>query len=142
MKGDALMAKMNERMKEIFQMPQAVVVATANKEGLPNAVPVTMKKIINDETVLIAANFMKKTLDNMKENPQVAITLWDKLEGYQLKGVVSVETSGQTFEETAAWVEERAKALNMPLKAKGAVVFKINEIYSVSPGPNAGEKLS
>ena len=136
------MAKMNERMKEIFQMPQAVVVATANKEGLPNAVPVTMKKIINDETVLIAANFMKKTLDNMKENPQVAITLWDKLEGYQLKGVVSVETSGQTFEETAAWVEERAKALNMPLKAKGAVVFKINEIYSVSPGPNAGEKLS
>jgi predicted pyridoxine 5'-phosphate oxidase superfamily flavin-nucleotide-binding protein len=136
------MAKMNQRMKEIFQMPQAAVVATATKEGLPNAVPVTMKKIIDDETVLVADNFLNKTLENMKGNPHVAITFWDKTEGYQLKGTVSVETSGQIFEETAEWVEQRAKALNMPLKAKGAVVFKIDEIYSVSPGPKAGEKLS
>jgi predicted pyridoxine 5'-phosphate oxidase superfamily flavin-nucleotide-binding protein len=142
MKGDVPMAKMNQRMKEIFKMPQAAVVATATKEGLPNAVPVTMKKLLDDETVLIADNFLNKTLENMKKNPQVAITFWDKIEGYQLKGTVSVKTSGQVFEETAKWVEERAKALNMPLKAKGAVVFKIDEIYSISPGPKAGEKLS
>lgn len=136
------MAKMNQRMKEIFEKPQAVVLATATREGVPNAVLVTMKKIIDDETILIADNFLKKTLKNMKDNPHVAITLWDKMEGYQLKGTVSVENSGQTFEETARWMEERAKALNMPLKAKNAVVFKVDEIYTVSPGPKAGEKLS
>jgi len=42
----------------------------------------------------------------------------------------------------ARWIEERGKKLNIPLKSKGAIVVKITEIYSVSPGPQAGVKIA
>lgn len=48
------MAKMNQRVKEIFEKQETVVLATATKEGLPNVVPVNAKKIIDDETILIS----------------------------------------------------------------------------------------
>jgi len=34
------------------------------------------------------------------------------------------------------------KQLNKPIKSKGAVVVKITEIYDVSPGPQAGVKIT
>jgi hypothetical protein len=103
---------------------------------------VNAKKIIDDETILISDQFFNKTLKNLKENPQVAITIWDKLENYQFKGTVTIETSGKRFEETAKWIDEMAKKLNLPIKSKGAVILKLTEIYNVSPGPQAGAKIA
>ncbi len=142
MKGVLIMAKMNERMKEIFEKQQVIALATATKKGVPNVVPISAKKIIDDETILISDQFLNKTLNNMKDNPEVAITIWDNLEGYQFKGTVTIETSGQRFEETAKWIEDLGKQLNIPLKSKGAVIIAISEIYNVSPGPEAGVKLA
>lgn len=142
LKGVNDYGKMNPRIKEIFEKQEIIVLATASKDGMPNVVPVNAKKIIDDETILISDQFFNKTLKNLKENPQVAITIWDKLEGYQLKGTVTIETSGKRFEETAKWIDEMAKKLNLPIKSKGAVILKLTEIYNVSPGPQAGAKIA
>jgi hypothetical protein len=142
LKGVNDYGKMNPRIKEIFEKQETIVLATATKDGVPNVVPVNAKKIIDDETILISDQFFNKTLKNLKENPQVAITIWDKLEGYQLKGSVTIETSGKRFEETAKWIDEMAKKLNPPIKSKGAVILKLTEIYNVSPGPQAGAKIA
>jgi predicted pyridoxine 5'-phosphate oxidase superfamily flavin-nucleotide-binding protein len=136
------MAKMNQRVKEIFEKQETVVLATATKDGVPNVVPVSAKKIINDETILISDQFLNKTLKNLHANPHAAITVWDKLEGYQLKGTVTVETSGVRFEETAQWIDDLGKKLNLPIKSKGAIIVKLTEIYNVSPGPQAGTKIA
>ena len=136
------MAKMNARMKEVFEKQETVVLATSAKNGAPNVVPITAKKILDDETILVSDQFFNKTLANLKENPQASITTWDNLEGYQLKGSVAIETSGPRFEETAKWIDEMGKALNLPLKSKGAVILTITDIYSVSPGPEAGAKVA
>ena len=136
------MAQMNQRIKEIFEKQETAVLATATKDGVPNVVPVSAKKIIDDETIIISDQFFLKTLKNLKDNPQVAIAVWDKLEGYQIKGKVTIETSGLRFEETAKWIEEVGKKLNLPLKSKGAVIVKVTEIYNVSPGPDAGKKVA
>ena len=133
---------MNQRMKEIFQNKRVIVLATATREGIPNVVPVAMKKIIDDETILISDQYLNKTLKNIKDNPRVAITMWDKTEGYQIKGTVYIETSGPRFEETARWVEERSQATNRPFRSKGALILKITEIYCVSPGSNAGMRIA
>ena len=103
--------------------------------------PVGAKKIIDDETLLISDQFLNKTLANMKNNPKVAVTFWEGREGYQLKGSITIETSGARFEETAKWIEEMGNKAGFPLKSKGAVILKIEEIYGVSPGPGAGKKL-
>jgi predicted pyridoxine 5'-phosphate oxidase superfamily flavin-nucleotide-binding protein len=136
------MAKMDERVKEMFQKQQDVVLATASKEGIPNVVIVRAKKIIDAETILISDQYFDKTLANMKENPRAAVTVWEKTEGYQIKGTVTIETSGPRFEETARWIEDLGKKFNVSLKSKGAVILKITDIYTISPGSNAGQKIA
>jgi len=136
------MAKLTQRIKEIFEKQGTVVLATASKEGMPNVVPVNAKKILDDETILISDQFFNKTLSNMKNNLYVAITIWDKLEGYQIKGTATIETWGKRFEETAKWIDEIGKKLNLPIKSKGAVIIKITDIYNVSPGPDAGTRVA
>ncbi len=136
------MAKMTDRMKELFEKVPAAVVATATPDGEPNAVPVGAKKIIDDETILISDQFLNKTLANMKSNPRVALSFWEGHEGYQLKGSITIETSGKRYEETAKWVEEMGNKAGFPLKSKGAVILKIEEIYGLAPGPGAGKKLA
>ncbi|MGD8960703.1 MAG: pyridoxamine 5'-phosphate oxidase family protein [Desulfobacteraceae bacterium] len=136
------MAKMTERMQELFKKVPTVVLATASPEGIPNAVPVGAKKLIDEETILISDQFFNKTLANLKANPQVSLTFWEGHEGYQLKGSVTIETSGQRFEETARWIEGLSHKVGFPLQSKGAVILQIAEIYGVSPGPGAGKKLA
>ena len=136
------MASMTERMKELFDKVPTVVLATVSEEGTPNAVPVGAKKIIDDETILMSDQFLNKTLANMKANPRVAVTFWEGHEGYQLKGSVTIETSGQRFEDTARWIDEKSRESGVPRKSKGAVILRIEEIYGVAPGPGAGKKLA
>jgi uncharacterized protein len=140
-KEEIKMAKMTERMQEVFNKVRIAVLATATPDGMPNAVPVGAKKIIDEETILISDQFFGKTLANMKANPRIAVTFWDGAEGYQLKGTVIIETSGPRFEETARWIEERSSKTGFPLQSKGAVIMKIDEIYGVTPGPGAGKLL-
>ena len=136
------MAKMTKRMKELFEKVEIVALGTSTSDGAPNTVPVGSKKIIDDETVLISNQFLNKTLANMKSNPKVSVAYWEGAEGYQLKGTVSIETSGERYEETARWIEELGNKVGFPLKSKGAVILKIEEIYGVSPGPGAGKQLA
>jgi len=136
------MAKMTERMKELFEKVGAVVLGTSTSSGIPNVVPVGTKKIIDDETILISNQFFNKTLANMKSNPQVSVTYWEGHEGYQLKGTVTIETTGKRYEETARWIEDMGTRAGFPLKSKGAIILKIEEIYGVAPGPGAGKQLA
>lgn len=136
------MAQMTERMQKLFEKVPNVVLSTATVDGLPNSVPVGSKKIIDSETILISNQFLNKTLANLKANPKVAVTFWEGMEGYQLKGTVTIETTGQRYEETARWIEDLGNKLGFPLKSKGALIVSIEEIYAISPGPGAGRQLA
>jgi predicted pyridoxine 5'-phosphate oxidase superfamily flavin-nucleotide-binding protein len=136
------MAQMTEGMKELFDKVPIVVLSTASTDGLPNAVPVGAKKIIDGETILISDQFFNKTLSNMQANPKASVMYWQGREGYQLKGTVTIETTGKRFEETAQWIEERSQKAGFPLKSKGAIILHIEEIYGVTPGPDAGKRLA
>jgi uncharacterized protein len=140
--GEKKMAQMTERMQELFNKVPTVVVATTGADGIPNAVPVGAKKMIDSETILISDQFFNKTIANLKANPQVSIMFWEGHEGYQLKGRVTIETTGQRFEETSRWIEELSAKVGFPLKSKGAILLKIEAIYGVSPGPGAGKQLA
>ena len=136
------MAKMTDRMVELFKKVPHAILATATNDGNPNAVPVGAKKVIDNETILISDQFFGKTLANLKANPKAAVSFWEGHEGYQLKGTVTIETSGKRYEETAAWIEDMGNKAGMPLKSKGAVLLTIDEIFGLAPGPGAGKKLA
>jgi predicted pyridoxine 5'-phosphate oxidase superfamily flavin-nucleotide-binding protein len=135
------MAKMTNEMQDMFNRAGIKQLATADKDGLPNVVPINFMKLLDEETILASAVFMTKTFQNLKENPVCAISVWEEFKGYQFKGSVSIETSGQVFEETKTWTEEEGKKLGLPLKSKASVIIKITDIFSISPGPDAGKKI-
>jgi predicted pyridoxine 5'-phosphate oxidase superfamily flavin-nucleotide-binding protein len=123
-----------------------LVLGTASKAGVPNAVPIGILKFHDDETLIIVDNFFLKTRENLNKNPWAAITCWDMEEkdgklipkdGFQLKGKVKIEDSGPLYEKVRADV----KAINANLPAKAIVLVKVEEIYDVKSGPNAGKKL-
>ena len=138
------MALLNERMKEIFAKQGIFALGTADSNGIPNVVPVGAVRILNDETILVSDQYFRKTLDNLQQNPVVALSFWERAEGegYQLKGEATLYTEGKIYEETAEWIRKRSEEIGRPIRSKGAVVIKITAIYSLSPGSNAGQRVA
>ncbi|MDK2889806.1 MAG: uncharacterized protein PWR21_438 [Methanoculleus sp.] len=133
------MVALTEEMKAAFSTMKAFPVATASKDGWPNVVPIGFVELVDDETIWIADNFMKKTLANVRENPKVSIYVWGpETKGcFQVKGDVEVRSEGPEFEKMQLTV--RSKMAKAP--AKNLLVMKIREVYECSPGPKAGEKI-
>ena len=134
------MVALTEEMKTAFRTMKAFPVATASKEGWPNVVPIGFVEIVDDETIWIADNFMKKTLANIQENPKVSIYIWGpETKGcFQIKGDVEIRSSGPEFEKMQFTV--RSKMAKAP--AKSLLIMTIQEIYECTPGPQAGEKIA
>ena len=132
------MAKINDKMRELLKETDIWVMATADGNGMPNAVPIRFVKLMDDDRLLLVDNFMKKTVDNISTNPNVSISVWKDTTGYQFKGKAKIETSGPNFEAGTIMVKDKIPELT----PKGIVLVEIGSIYITSPGPDAGNKVS
>jgi predicted pyridoxine 5'-phosphate oxidase superfamily flavin-nucleotide-binding protein len=133
------MVKLNAEMKEAFGKVKLFPVATASKNGVPNVAPIAYVMLMSDDTVWLGDNFMQKTLANVKENPHLAIYVYDadSKKCFQVKGTVEVKTSGPDYEK----MREMVKAKKPELPAKSLLVMKVTEVFQCAPGPTAGSKL-
>lgn len=133
------MVALTEEMKQAFSTMKAFPVATSSKNGWPNVVPVGFVELVSDDTIWIADNFMRKTLSNIQENPKISISIWGpETKGcFQIKGEVEIRSSGPEFEKMQETV--RSKMAQAP--AKNLLIVTIREVYSCTPGKNAGDKL-
>lgn len=133
------MVRITDEIKAAFSTMKTFPVATASKDGWPNVVPIGFVELVDDDTIWIADNFMKKTLANVKENPKVSVYIWGpETKGcFQIKGDVELKTSGPEFDKMQETV--RSKMAQAP--AKGLLIVTIRDVYSCSPGPHAGDKL-
>jgi uncharacterized protein len=91
------MAKMTQEMKEMFNRTGIKQLATADKNGVPNVVPINFMKILDDETILASAVFMTKTFNNLKENPVCSMSVWEGFKGFQFKGSVTIDNEWSHF---------------------------------------------
>ncbi len=133
------MPKLNGAVKDVFEKTAIYPVATASKDGIPNVVPIHYVKIYDEDTILLVDNFMNKSLKNIQENPQIAISVWDMnaKQAYQIKGQATIVTSGKPFEEAMAWVK-----IGMPdVNPKSAILMQVTHIYNTQPGPDIGKEL-
>jgi predicted pyridoxine 5'-phosphate oxidase superfamily flavin-nucleotide-binding protein len=125
-------------MIDAIEKNNIVFLATANKDDTPNLVPIGLARPLNNETILLVANFMDKTYKNLKENPKATVVVADVTKcPYQFKGKVEIHESGKYFDDAVEW----AKSVMSQLNPKGAVLLKVDEIFSVQPGPDAGKKI-
>ena len=133
-KKDA-MAVMPKEVQDAFNQMKNIVLATATPDGVPNADPMGMKKVIDAETVYISDQFFNKTLANLKENQKVAITFWGDEGAYQIHGTATYINEGEQFEELKAWADGCFAAMGAPITAKGGVLVHVDELFTCSPAP-------
>ncbi|MDD2497432.1 MAG: pyridoxamine 5'-phosphate oxidase family protein [Desulfitobacteriaceae bacterium] len=133
------MAKLNEDVKKVISQTKTFPVATASKEGVPNVIPFAFVKCYGDDALLLADNFMQKSIANLEENPQMAICVWDSenKQAYQIKGEVTILKSGNVFDETIKWVQ----GVLSQLTPKTALLMKVTHVYVCQPGPDIGREL-
>lgn len=136
------MAKLTQDMKEVMGQSRGYAVATCDKNGIPNVVPIHFVKILSDDEIMLADIFMKKTYANIQQKPVMAVSVWDwdvkPRRGFQFKGTPRIETSGKIYDMAV----EMVKAEKPDLTPKSAVVLKITDIFVTSPGPNAGKNVN
>jgi predicted pyridoxine 5'-phosphate oxidase superfamily flavin-nucleotide-binding protein len=76
----------------------------------------------------------------LEENPNVAVAVIDPAgpSGYQFKGKAELLTSGPIYDQVAAGVKAKMPQLPPP---KYVVKINLTDIYSLTPGPEAGKKI-
>jgi len=131
------MVKLTDEMKGSLTGTKLVFLATASTKGVPNVVPIGAFKLMDDDTLLISDQYFNKTLENLTENKELAISWWGENGGFQLKGTATLHTNDDIFRQDVAWMKE----LRPNLTPKSAVVMKITEVYSIKPGADAGKKI-
>ena len=133
------MAKLTPEILEQMKKQKVYSVATASKDGVPNVVPVGMLIPQEDGSIWIVDNYFRKTIANMQENPKAAFYVWNPecTESWQIKGSLSIENSGPDYEAGAVY----AKLINEKLPAKNLVKMTVDEVYYVTPGDHAGQKV-
>ena len=128
------MAVMPKEAQDLFNNAKNMVLATSTPDGAPNADPMGMKKVLDDETVYISDQFFNKTLAN--------ITFWGDEGAYQIHGTANYINEGEQFDELKKWADGRFAAIGMPATAKGGVVVYVDELFTCKPGPDAGAKIA
>ena len=118
------MAQLPETVKKAISEQEIFPVATSNQDRIPNVVYIKYLKIIDDQTVLIADNFLNKTRDNILSNGKIAFAVRDEEKGsFQIKGTAERLTEGDMFDEVQKWVPDK-------LPRVAAIVMNIEEIYN------------
>jgi hypothetical protein len=133
------MVRLTAEMKEAVQKMKVFPVATAAKDGTPNVVPIGVVELVSDDTIWITDNFMNKSLDNLKANPKIAIYIWGpEIKGcFQIKGHVTIKTSGKEYDEMKVKLNKK----NPALPARSLLIVKITDVFECKPGATAGSKL-
>ncbi len=122
------MAKLPKEVKEAIEKAilkqEAFPVATASNDSTANVAYITYLKPIDDETILIADNFLNKTRDNILANSKVSFAVLDEVKGsYQIKGTAKRLTEGEIFDHMQDWVVDE-------LPRVAAIVMTVEEVYN------------
>lgn len=134
------MAKIEEGVKALIEEVNLGYVSTATKDGVPNVAPKGSIRLMDEETLLFADLFPGKTSENLSENPNISVAFVkpDTFEGYQIKGKAQVMTSGKIYEKTVEAIKNAPMDLPKP---HAAVVIKVEKVYNLAPGPEAGKRV-
>ena len=130
------MAKITDEMKEMVKGQQAFV-ATATTDGIPSVAPKGSTRILDDEHIIFAEAAGKRTYENIKMNPKVAIIIGDmsKMQCLRFSGTAEIITEGPLFDKSA----ERMKKMGAPAP-QAVIKVKVEEIYDCG-APGFGKRL-
>ncbi len=82
----------------------AVVLATVDTKGMPNAIYATCVRLVGEDTLVVADNYFKKTRANIRAgSPGSLLFITKGGDSYQIKGRIEYQTSGPLFDDMKKW---------------------------------------
>jgi len=118
------MAQLPKMVKDAIGKQDVFPVATCSQNGIPNVVYIKFLKVIDDETVLIADNYLNKTRDNILNSTKLAFVVRDEEKGsFQVKGTAKRLIDGPMYGEVQKWVPEEFPKV-------AAVVLHVEQVYN------------
>lgn len=132
------MNTLDDTMKS-FLATQLPIQATVSKVGLPDIGPKRSLRVYDDNTLIYNENTGGQTLQNIRDGSKMAIAVIDReaLDGYRFIGRPEIFGDGAPYKNALAFAE--GAGMKPP---KCAVLFHIEEIYTLKSGPTAGNKLT
>jgi predicted pyridoxine 5'-phosphate oxidase superfamily flavin-nucleotide-binding protein len=130
------MATITEEMKALVKGQQAFV-ATSTPDGIPSVAPKGTTRVLDDEHIIFCEAAGKRTLENIKMNPKVAIIIGDisKVQCLRFSGTAEIITEGPLFEEGTQTMKQLGG------QAPHAVIkVKVGEIYDCG-APGFGKRI-
>jgi len=108
------MAKMSGEVIKAIDQYKPALVATADKDGMPNVSIKGSLRVLDDEHVVFAILKSPKTLKKIKENPLVSAIAFDtsSRKGWRLWGKADIITSGELIERFAKEYSDRGYTIN------------------------------
>ncbi|MBM3157348.1 MAG: pyridoxamine 5'-phosphate oxidase family protein [Chloroflexi bacterium] len=131
------MAKITDEMKALIKEQQAFI-ATATPDGIPSIAPKGSTRVLDEEHITFAESAGKRTYENIKKNPRVAIVACDRaqMKCLRFEGKAEIITSGPLFEKT----QEGMKKMGAP-PPQAVIKVKVEAIYDLGV-PGFGKKIS
>ena len=131
------MAKITEEMKALIKEQQAFI-ATASPDGTPSIAPKGSTRVLDEEHITFAESAGKRTYENIKKNPKVAIVVCDRaqMKCLRFQGKAEIITSGPLFDKTM----EGMKKVGAP-PPQAVIKVKVEEIYDLGV-PSFGKKIA
>lgn len=126
---------MNDIVRKILE-DQPWYVATTG-DG-PNVVPIGFKKVCEDGTLILADVAMNTTKNNILANGQIAIVVCDMetRKSFMVKGTASYVADGNVVDQ----LNKTAEEMNLPFRARGAVIVKPEKVIAKHPGPDNNQE--
>ena len=123
-----LIKKINELLKD----REFVSVATCDFKGKPNAVPKFLLKV-EAEYIYLVDYTIGKTWENLKENPQVSLSLMDtgSLTGYRINGSVEIIEAGPLYKKALEELREKEVSLSAERVIEGLARGKAHKEFEV-----------
>ncbi len=119
------MKKLPELVNKAWDNRQdAVIFSTVSADGSPNAIYATSVSKHNENCIVVANNYFKKTIENIRSGSTGSILFITKDDtSYQIKGKIEYLTEGEIFDEMKKWNPAR-------LPGHGVAVIAIEEVYA------------
>ncbi|MCD6550292.1 pyridoxamine 5'-phosphate oxidase family protein [bacterium] len=124
------MIEIGEELKKLIE-ENALAFATVDENGNPHCIAVGFVKVISKNQILVTDNYMVGTIKNIQQNPNVALSVWnkewkEKCVGYELRGTAEYFTSGKWYEMIKQIPENKEEP------CKGAILITINKIKKLA----------
>ncbi len=98
-----------------------IALASVSSEGKPHNIAVEVNKV-KDGKIIITDNYMKTTINNIKNNPDVSLVFWEGGKGWRINGEAEYYDSGKWLMFVKSLKENEGHP------AKGAIVINVEEV--------------